>query len=72
MSRPFTPVIAMFMVVLGGAALGAQEHAANPSPSPTRQTESDEYTRYELLAPETASFKIFYEVTATAAGANLG
>ena len=27
------------------------------------QTETDEYTRYELLAPETASFKIYYEVT---------
>ena len=26
------------------------------------QTETDEYdTRYELLAPETASFKIYYE-----------
>jgi hypothetical protein len=33
------------------------------------QTETDEYTRYELLAPETASFKIFYEVAATTAGA---
>ena len=33
------------------------------------QTEADEYTRYELLAPETSSFKIYYEVTATAAGA---
>src|SRR6516165_639229 len=33
------------------------------------QTETDEYTRYELLAPESASFKIFYEVTATTAGA---
>ncbi len=33
------------------------------------QTETDEYTRYELLAPETASFKIHYEVTATTAGA---
>jgi len=33
------------------------------------QTETDEYTRYELLAPETARFKIFYEVTATTAGA---
>ncbi len=33
------------------------------------QTEDDEYTRYELLAPETASFRITYEVTATAAGA---
>jgi hypothetical protein len=35
----------------------------------TVQTETDEYTRYELLAPETASFKIYYEVTATTAGA---
>ena len=33
------------------------------------QTETDEYTRYELLALETASFKIYYEVTATTAGA---
>lgn len=34
-----------------------------------RQTETNEYTRYELLAPETASFRISYEVTATTAGA---
>jgi hypothetical protein len=33
------------------------------------QTETDEYTRYELLAPESASFAIHYEVTATTAGA---
>lgn len=33
------------------------------------QTEADAYTRYELLAPETASFRIHYEVTATTAGA---
>jgi hypothetical protein len=33
------------------------------------QTEADEYTRYELLAPETASFKIVYEVSATTPGA---
>jgi hypothetical protein len=33
------------------------------------QGETDEYTRYELLAPETSSFKIYYEVTATTAGA---
>jgi hypothetical protein len=36
-----------------------------------RQTEQDEYTRYELLAPDTAAFKIDYEVTATTAGARL-
>jgi len=38
-------------------------------PGTVGQTETDEYTRYELLAPETASFKIFYEVAATTAGA---
>jgi hypothetical protein len=38
-------------------------------PTSATQTETDEYTRYELLAPETASFKIYYEVSATTAGA---
>jgi hypothetical protein len=38
-------------------------------PSAVTQTETDEYTRYELLAPETASFRIYFEVTATTAGA---
>src|SRR3954464_10948354 len=33
------------------------------------QGETDEYTRYELLAPETSSFRIYYEVTATTPGA---
>lgn len=33
------------------------------------QTDSDHYTRYELLAPGSAKFKIIYEVTATTAGA---
>lgn len=34
-----------------------------------RQTESDAYTRYELLAPGSAKFRIVYEVTATTEGA---
>src|SRR5499427_2191312 len=34
-----------------------------------KQTETDEYTRYELLAPETSSFAIRYEVTASTPGA---
>jgi hypothetical protein len=38
-------------------------------PTAADQTETDEYTRYELLAPETSSFRIYYEVTATTAGA---
>jgi hypothetical protein len=33
------------------------------------QTDSDHYTRYELLAPGSAKFRIIYEVTATTAGA---
>jgi len=32
-------------------------------------SESDEYTRYELLAPGTSQFHILYEVTATSPGA---
>jgi hypothetical protein len=34
-----------------------------------QQTEGDEYTRYELLAPETQQFAIVYDVTAMTAGA---
>jgi hypothetical protein len=37
--------------------------------APPRQTEGDAYTRYELLAPGSAKFRIIYEVTATTAGA---
>ena len=37
--------------------------------APARQTEADAYTRYELLAPGSAKFRIIYEVTATSAGA---
>lgn len=40
-------------------------------PTAVGQAETDEYTRYELLAPETASFRIYYEVTATTAGAKV-
>ena len=36
-----------------------------------RQAETDEYTRYELLAPDSASFKIRYEVTATTPAASV-
>ena len=34
-----------------------------------RGVEADAYTRYELLAPGSAKFKITYEVTATTPGA---
>jgi hypothetical protein len=39
--------------------------------APDEPTEIDEYTRYELLAPETAQFHILYEVTAIAPGASV-
>jgi hypothetical protein len=37
--------------------------------TPQRQTQEDDYTRYELLGPDTAQFRILYEVSGTTAGA---
>jgi hypothetical protein len=50
------------VMLIAGAALGAQQQ-------PPRQTQADDYTRYELLAPGSAKFRILYEVTATTPGA---
>jgi len=58
--------------VVGCAAAAVALAVATPvGAQPARQTSQDEYTRYELLAPDTASFKIEYEVTATTPGARL-
>lgn len=38
-------------------------------PAASTQSETDAYTRYDLLAPGTGRFRITYEVTATTAGA---
>jgi hypothetical protein len=64
-------IAATIFTLCASAFLRAQQASAPPAaaPSASRQTETDEYTRYELLAPETASFKIYYEVTATTPGA---
>jgi hypothetical protein len=53
------------------SSLRAQQtsESSAATPATAKQTETDEYTRYELLAPETASFKIYYEVTAITPGA---
>jgi len=40
------------------------------SQAAAQSSESDDYTRYELLGPETAQFRIVYEVTATKPGAS--
>jgi hypothetical protein len=64
---------ALLLALLGSSVALAAEPPQDRDglyfPSATDQTEADEYTRYELLAPDTASFKITYEVTATTAGA---
>jgi hypothetical protein len=39
------------------------------TPATAQQREEDDYTRYELLAPETQQFAIVYDVTATTPGA---
>jgi hypothetical protein len=59
--------LALFGCVIGGTQT-VKDGVVFPSATGA-QTETDEYTRYELLAPETARFKIYYEVTATTAGA---
>jgi hypothetical protein len=51
----------MALVAVLVAGVQGSVHAQNAA--------EDEYTRYELLAPETASFKITYDVTAVTAGA---
>jgi hypothetical protein len=56
--------------VVGGILLGFAWNASAQPPSPILERhEGDDYTRYELLAPESAQFKITYEVTATRPGA---
>lgn len=49
-------------LMAGLAAATATAAAAGQAPP---QTEADDYTRYELLAPESTQFRILYEVTAT-------
>lgn len=53
-------------IIVTAAALAWSEIALSQAP---RQTQADDYTRYELLAPGSAKFRILYEVTATTPGA---
>ena len=70
-SRTSAGSVAALAASLAAAASGTPEAARDGVylPATTTQSEADEYTQYELLAPETASFRISYEVTATTAGA---
>lgn len=56
-----SPVLAA-LVASAALSLPAEGQSA-------RQTDDDHYTRYELLAPGSARFRIIYEVTATTPGA---
>ena len=68
-----TSTVGLLLTLASGALTGAS--AAKPIedgiyfPVATNQSEADEYTRYELLAPESGKFRITYEVTSTTAGA---
>jgi hypothetical protein len=56
--------------LMGWAAAPAfGQDASRLAPMAPRQAQSDDYTRYELLDPSSASFRILYEVTATTPGA---
>ncbi|HUP22597.1 MAG TPA: hypothetical protein VNB06_06615, partial [Thermoanaerobaculia bacterium] len=46
-------------------SLGATATPRLDALSPERPTDADSYTRYELLAAETHSFRIVYDVSAT-------
>jgi len=56
--------LAPMCLTLFAAATAIAQQPASPF-----QTQADDYTRYELLAPGSARFRIAYEVTATTAGA---
>jgi hypothetical protein len=64
MARAFWAVL---ICLAAGPSLAASDGLYFPTA--TSQTESDEYTRYELLEPGSGRFRIYYEVTATTAGA---
>jgi hypothetical protein len=60
--------ISILFALCTAGALAAQAPAESKAQP---EKEQDEYTQYELLAPESASFKIVYEVTAITPGAKL-
>ena len=53
------------LVLIGMLILSPANSRAQEAP----QTQTDDYTRYELLDPESGGFRIIYDVSATKAGA---
>ena len=62
-------LLALAAAVLTGASAAPPPADGIYIQTAATQTESDEYTRYELLAPDSGKFRITYEVTATTPGA---
>ena len=58
LSTAFYSLLSLFVILISVDA------------APVQYISADTYTRYELLAPETHQFKIYYEVTETRAGAH--
>ena len=58
--------LALLVLLLAATGVHAQPRTGQP---PAAQTETDAYTRYELLTPGSARFRIVYEVTAATPGA---
>ncbi len=59
----------MMMKTLAAAAALLLAPAAGHAQGPSGNASADEYTRYELLEPSTAKFRIVYDVTAVTPGA---
>lgn len=64
MTRP-TSALLLVLATAGTAPLALTGQTVPAGP----QTQEDDYTRYELLAPGSGQFRILYEVTATKSGA---
>ncbi len=61
--------LAVVLAITGLPLGGLAAQAPPPAPLSWRQTQEDDYTRYELLDPASRSFRIYYDVSATAPGA---
>jgi hypothetical protein len=66
---PFAIRSSILALAVAASTLRAQNATTSTAADPPRQTEADAYSRYELLAPGSAKFRIVYEVTATTTGA---
>jgi hypothetical protein len=72
MSQSVLRVRLLRAAAVGVALLAfAGNASAQPASPIVERHEGDDYTRYELLAPASAQFRIIYEVTATRTGARL-